>query len=71
MGDMDKEVEKTLKIITFSGKIKHWRMFSKKFMARGKKSKKFFKQVLLGNIQVPSEATTLDPTKDEDKVKKG
>ena len=50
--------EKTIRIITFSGKQKDWRMWSAQFLARA--NRKGFKNVLLGKMEVPSEDEEFD-----------
>ena len=68
MVDSSIEVEKTVKIITFSGKEEDWRMFKNKFMARGKRTNKLFKEVLQGKIKVPAASDVLDETTDKEKL---
>ena len=59
--------EKANWIISFSGKHEEWRMWSRKSLARAKTKK--FKDVLLGNVEVPDYDQFIDVSTDEGKLK--
>ena len=62
------EVEKTIRILTFSGKDEAWPMWSKKFLATGKRRN--YKNVLLGKDVPPPEAEVLDLSSQEGQLQK-
>jgi hypothetical protein len=45
------DIEKSLKLIPFSGKSEDWRMWSRKFLARAVVKK--YREILLGEVVVP------------------
>ena len=59
----EEQEEKTVRILTFSGKQSDWDMWSKKFLAMAKRKK--YKGVLTGTIAIPNEtaALTAEPEK--------
>ena len=59
--------EKSIRVVTFSGKKKDWRMWSRQFLAIA--GKREYKDVLTGKMKVPAKTDVLDPTKDADKKK--
>jgi hypothetical protein len=65
MGD---DLEKTIKIVQFSGKQEDWRKWSKKFLARAAMKK--YKGVLLGTVVVPAESDVLDTRTNDGKLLK-
>jgi hypothetical protein len=64
----DPDVEKTIKIVQFSGKQEDWRKWSRKFLARATMKK--YKGVLLGTTIVPAESDVLDLRTNEGKAAK-
>ena len=60
-------MEKAIWIIPFSGKHEEWRMWSRKFLARAKTKK--FKDVLLGDVEVPDHDQDIDVSTNEGKLK--
>ena len=65
--DVDGIVEKTVKIVPFTGKKEDWNKWSKKFLAQAKY--KGFREALEGKQEVPAADTELDPDDDDDKKK--
>ena len=59
--------EKSIRVVTFSGKKKDWRMWSRQFLAIV--GKREYKDILTGKVKVPAKSDVLDPTKDADKKK--
>jgi hypothetical protein len=65
---MSDEIEKTIKIVQFSGLQEDWRKWSRKFLARAAMKK--YKNVLLGNDVVPPENEVLDLRTTDGKAQK-
>ena len=63
--------EKTLRVIEFSGKKSDWKIWSRKFLARG--NKRGYKEIIEGKISIPSKAlydamkAKIDPTPSDEK----
>ena len=60
-------IEKAIRVISFTGKLEDWRMWSRKFLARARVKK--YKEVLMGTQKVPSHDEDLDLTTEAGKVK--
>jgi len=59
--------EKSLKVITFSGKQEDWKYWEIKFLARARR--KGFKELLEGTIPIPKDDEKFDLTKPAEKEK--
>ena len=59
----EEQEEKSIRVLTFSGKDEDWDMWSKKFLAIAQRKK--YKDVLTGKKQIPKEDEDL--TDDEEK----
>jgi len=46
--------EKSLRVIEFSGKKSDWKVWSRKFLARG--SKRGYKDIVEGTVKIPSKS---------------
>ena len=60
---VNNQEEKSIRILTFSGKDEDWDMWSKKFLAMAQRKK--YKNVLTGKAAIPREDTVL--TDDDEK----
>jgi hypothetical protein len=52
------QVEKSIRVILFSGKTSDWISWEEKFLARAKRNG--YKDILLGKIDIPEEGESLD-----------
>ena len=52
------QVEKTIRVLPFTGKKKEWGPWEEKFLAKAKRSG--YKDVLLGNKEIPKASDTVD-----------
>jgi len=64
---MSENDDRVIRVIIFNGEQDEWNYWEEKFLARA--SKKGFKDVLTGIIQVPKDSKVLDLTTDEGKKK--
>ena len=66
MSDSKGEI-KTLRVIAFSGKEADWHFWSKKFLAKARRSG--FRDILLGNSTVPKEDEDVSADKTKEKLR--
>ena len=60
--------EKTIRVITFSGKKTEWPIWEEKFLARAARKK--YKDVLLRKVEIPKSTDDLTTSNTENKKKK-
>ena len=59
--------EKSIRIITFSGKETDWRMWKLRFLAKA--SHNGYRNLLLGTVEVPDEDEDIQDIGEDDKAK--